>query len=173
MEKTVLTTKPSQVLSVDAWILALIISSFIPVIVSFILVMVSQSFPKYAFSNTTMYLLMFVPCIIPFLWATWQTMDLNCTVYEITDQRLIRRTGVFTAVYDEIELIRVRDYQIIEPLYLRMFGLGNLHVYSSDRNTPVIEIEAQKDIKKLRDLVRHLVLERQRGMGYREVEVSG
>ena len=59
-------------------------------------------------------------------------MLVKTTKLTITDQRLIVSQGVFHKITNETELYRVRDTSIEEPFFYRMFGVGNIVVYSTD-----------------------------------------
>jgi hypothetical protein len=77
---------------------------------------------------------------------------------------------VLSVVQEELELVRIRDFQVRKPLWLRMMGLGNLIVTSRDPATPTMVIDAQARIEALRDLLRQQVLRRQAELGYREFD---
>ncbi|MBE7385688.1 MAG: PH domain-containing protein [Leptolyngbya sp. SIO1E4] len=55
------------------------------------------------------------------------------TYYELTNQGLKRITGILNREKDEIELYRIKDTRLEEPFLLRMLGLGNVKVVSSNR----------------------------------------
>lgn len=174
-EKQIFVIRPSKILAIDDWILGGILSLlwvfFGPAIVMIVLALFPSLGPL--LPSAALWVFFIVPGLVPLIWAGWRNLKLHCTIYEVTDQRIIRRTGVLTAVYDEIELLRVRDFRIVAPLYLRMFGLGNLHIWGTDRNTRFMVIQGQPNIRDLRDRLRQLVLDRQRYLGYREVDVGG
>ncbi len=69
------------------------------------------------------------------LWAIWRWIVVKSTVYSLTTERLIRVRGILTRVTDTLELYRVRDLQIVQPLFLRFFGLQNVNVITSDSTT--------------------------------------
>ena len=110
--------------------------------------------------------------LTPFIGAIWKSLDIHCTVYELTTERLTLRSGIFSVHYDEIELFRVRDFEINQPLYLRLFGLGNLRLFTADRTNPIFDIVAQRHVRDLRDILRQRVMEHQQKRGYRESEVT-
>ena len=74
------------------------------------------------------YLALIIPVIL-WLVRWWVT---KCTTYELTSQRLRIRSGVLNRRVDELELYRVKDYAMEQPLLLRMVGLGNLTLADSD-----------------------------------------
>lgn len=110
--------------------------------------------------------------LLPLLGAAWRSLGVYCTVYEVTTERMSLRTGVFNLHHDEIELFRVRDFEITQPFSLRIFGLGNLRIYTSDRTNPVFDIVAQRRVRELRDILRERVIINQVSRGWREVETT-
>ena len=62
-------------------------------------------------------------------------MILITTNYQITNERLITSTGILTKVTNPLELYRVRDLQIIQPLWLRILKLHNIHIITTDAST--------------------------------------
>jgi uncharacterized membrane protein YdbT with pleckstrin-like domain len=74
--------------------------------------------------------------------------------YRITDQRLVLKTGLLTVRTDYIELYRVTDLLVEEPLSERMLGYGRLVVVSSDRTDPKAVLRGIKDPDKLADQLR-------------------
>ncbi len=78
--------------------------------------------------------------------------------YIVTTQRIETRTGVLTRRRESLDLFRVEDFEVIEPLYLRMRGAGHLKLWSMDKDEPVLVLEAIADVQtvyeKLRELTR-------------------
>jgi uncharacterized membrane protein YdbT with pleckstrin-like domain len=81
------------------------------------------------------------------------------TTYEVTEDRLILRKGIFVKSIDEIELYRVKDIRIDFTLINQWAGIGTISVLSSDETTrdapltiPDIE-NAQARREELRRLV--------------------
>ena len=70
--------------------------------------------------------------ILPIFIALWSAIKLKSTRYELTSQRLKIYTGVFNRNTDELELYRVRDYNLQQPFFLRLFGRANLYLVTSD-----------------------------------------
>jgi uncharacterized membrane protein YdbT with pleckstrin-like domain len=86
---------------------------------------------------------LFVSCIfiIPIPWAVWAWLKTKNRIYTLTNERLIIRSGVFNVSTETLELYRVRDLQIHEPFWLRLWGLKNLHLCTTDNTTPEILID--------------------------------
>ena len=79
------------------------------------------------------------------------------TVYSLTNERLLIARGILDRHQDNLELYRVRDYALTQPLFLRMLGLGNLLLITSDTMTPNVTLQAIKDAEGVREKLRHAV----------------
>lgn len=102
----------------------------------------------------------------------------RCTTYELTTERLMKGSGVFSRRLDNLELYRVRDYTVLQPFLMRMLGLGNLHLVTSDAANPEMSIEAVRDIEIIREQLRKSVeaardRKRVRQMDVDNVDVGG
>jgi hypothetical protein len=73
---------------------------------------------------------------------------------------------------DELELYRVKDTELIEPLYLRIVSLGNVVMHTSDRTTPRLVIPAVSDSREVRERIRRQVEEVRKRRGVRELDVD-
>ena len=82
--------------------------------------------------NIGFFILTFILIIPPIV--RW--LRTRATIYEITSQRIIFYSGVFTKRREEIELYRVKDYTLLAPFLYRIFGLENLILRTSDRSSP-------------------------------------
>lgn len=75
------------------------------------------------------------------LWALWRFIVIKSTVYSLTTERLIIAKGILTRVTDTLELYRVRDLQIVQPLFLRLLKLQNVHVITTDSTTAEVILD--------------------------------
>lgn len=83
--------------------------------------------------------------------------------YELTEDRLILRKGIFVKSIDEIELYRVKDVRMDFTLVNQWAGIGTIGVDSSDETTregalviPYIEraAERREELRRLVDVAR-------------------
>lgn len=114
-----------------------------------------------------------VGLIIPLvMWGVrwWMT---RTTKYELTSQRLRRTSGILNRTLDELELYRVKDYSVEMPLMMRIFGLGNLRLVTSDATTPVVDIPAIQGAMDVRELLRTAVQAERDRKRVRELDVDG
>ncbi len=92
------------------------------------------------------------------LWFYAQSLSLHVRV---TDQRVVRKVGIFTKRTDYFELYRVQDIVVEEPFAERVLGFGRLVLISSDRTDHQLVLVGLRDVNSLADKVRHAV-ERQK-----------
>jgi uncharacterized membrane protein YdbT with pleckstrin-like domain len=110
--------------------------------------------------------------VIPLFILLWQWLVIRTTVYELTSERLKLRRGVLNKHLDEVELYRVRDYKLEQPFFLRLFGLGNILLQTSDRSHPSVRLRAIRDGEQLYERVRAAVEESRARKGVRELDVE-
>jgi uncharacterized membrane protein YdbT with pleckstrin-like domain len=92
--------------------------------------------------------------------------------YELTTERLHLRTGVLSRTTRDLELYRVKDITLVQPLSLRVFGLGNVVLTTSDADSPKLTIEAVRFSAWLRDQVRKHSEQCRLAKGVRTVDVA-
>jgi uncharacterized membrane protein YdbT with pleckstrin-like domain len=111
--------------------------------------------------------------VLPLLYAFVRWLQIKCHRYQLTSERLRLRTGVLSRKTDEVELYRVKDYVLVEPLVLRLFGLSNISLTTSDDANPQVLLRAVPEGSNLRDQLRkHVEICRQR-KGVRITEFEG
>lgn len=95
---------------------------------------------------------------LPTLWAAWKQSLVRHTSYELTTERLRVTHGIFSLEVDDIELYRIKDIHVRQPLVQRVFGLGSIVIWSSDVTLPRCRIHAQPIgvIRELREQIRLL-----------------
>jgi len=72
-------------------------------------------------------------------------------------RRLLITEGVFSRNTEEVELYRVRDYKLTQPFWLRLFGLGNIVVSTTDNSNPTVVLQAIRDAAGHREEIRKYV----------------
>lgn len=114
-EKTIHQTCPSQVVNLLPFTICVVLFAAI-IFASIELV-----------NNDLLFLL-----AIPLLYAGWRWLTVKSRKFTLTDERIIVTNGILNKTTNETELYRVRDTSIEEPFFYRMFGLGNIIVYTTD-----------------------------------------
>lgn len=98
-----------------------------------------------------------IPGVVALIFMAIQWLLIKCRTYEITTERVRITTGIFSKRTEELELYRVQDMALIEPFLERMLGLGNIHLATNDVSAPVLEIEAIRGARQLREDLRKSV----------------
>lgn len=100
----------------------------------------------------------------------WKYLEIRCTRYQLSAEQLTTTHGVLNRLTDNLELYRIKDTQVFEPLWLRPMGLGNVCIHSSDRTTPRLVVRAIPKPTKMASLVRQQVEAERVRKGVREFD---
>jgi len=87
----------------------------------------------------------------------WQILKVWCIRYEVDPEQLRYSSGVILRKHEFVENYRIKDYAIEKPLIYRMFGLGNLTIYTSDKTTPILHMYAIRKPEEKYQIMRGLV----------------
>ena len=109
--------------------------------------------------------------VVPLFIIVWKWLVTRMTRYELTTERLRTRSGVLNKKLDELELYRVRDYKLDQPVWLRLFSLGNIILQTSDLSNPTIVLRAIPNSENVREQIRTYVEACRVKKGVRELDV--
>lgn len=137
-EKTICEISPSQLINLKSFA----ISTLIIAIIVTVAILTKTN-------------LVVVALIIPVVYALWKYFEIRSTRLRITDQRIIIRKGILNKTTNETELYRVRDSSIEEPVLYRMFGCGNIVLYTTDEADATLRLTAYKKPHWVKDQVRN------------------
>lgn len=79
--------------------------------------------------------------IIPIPYAFWQWLVVKYRQYQLTTERLLITEGVLSKSTESLELYRVKDIKITQPLLLRIFGLENIELTTTEQASPYLLID--------------------------------
>lgn len=96
-------------------------------------------------------------CLFTLLTAIYNVLKIWCISYEISQEEIRIKRGILNRNHEFVELYRVKDYSLNQPLVYRFFGLGNLTLFTSDRTHPVFTLRAIGEPEKKYQLLRELV----------------
>ena len=116
--------------------------------------------------------IIYAALVVPVLGILIRYLLTRSTVYELTTQRLRKTSGILHKKLDELELYRVKDSTLEQPLLLRMFGLGNINVLSSDATMPMVQINAVPGAYDMREKLRVAVEAERDRKRVREVDYA-
>lgn len=81
-------------------------------------------------------------------------LKIRSTLYTITNQRVMIETGLISKALNEIDLRYVDDSQFSQTILHRLLGIGNVTLFSSDQTTPTYTLQAIRDPRNVRELIR-------------------
>ena len=79
------------------------------------------------------------------------------TRYRLTDDKLIVSTGLLSINEEEIRLYRIMDVTLKRSFGERLWGLGTIHLCSSDKTTPEIDIKRIRQSSDVKELLSDMV----------------
>lgn len=100
----------------------------------------------------------------------WKYLEIRCTHYQLSAEQLTATHGVLNRLTDNLELYRIKDTQVFEPIWLRLMGLGNVCIHSSDKTTPILMVRAIPKPMDMASLVRRQVEAERVRKGVREFD---
>lgn len=116
--------------------------------------------------------LILVALVAPVLLALMRWIGTRTHIYEVTSERIRVTTGVLSRRTSELELYRVRDYTVVEPLALRLVGRGNVVIETADRTTPNLVLRAVPNATRLKDQIRAHTERLRQLRGVRDLEIN-
>lgn len=116
----------------------------------------------------------FVSCllVVPIPWAVYRWLEVKTTTYQLTTERLIIERGILNKATDTLELYRVRDLQVTQPFWIRLFGLENIHMITTDTSTPTVILDCVPKALGLPDQFRKQVEEARMRKRVRSVDIE-
>ena len=84
-------------------------------------------------------------------------MPLTFTVYSLSEDRLFVKTGLFNLRTEEIILYRIRDISLRLSFGQRIFGVGTVHICSSDHTSPELDVKNIRHSEKVKELIHEQV----------------
>jgi uncharacterized membrane protein YdbT with pleckstrin-like domain len=88
--------------------------------------------------------------------AWYRLLYIRSCSYLITPEEIKTGSGIFFRRTDYMEMYRIKDYVVTQPLMLRIFGLMNVTLKSTDAENPVLllaGILASELIETIREYV--------------------
>ena len=110
--------------------------------------------------------------MVPLLYAIWKWIETRCHRCVVSSQRIRETEGVFSKRTDSTELYRVKDVVLLQPFSLRMFGLGNIELRSSDASSPLLMLHAVPNAVDLREKILLAAETRRDAKGVRELDIN-
>ncbi|HEX4083615.1 MAG TPA: PH domain-containing protein [Chthoniobacteraceae bacterium] len=109
---------------------------------------------------------------VPVIYVLCRWLAVGCQQFELTSERLLTSRGFLSRTTDCLELYRVKDMRICQPFALRLFGLENIELMTSDLTSPRVIIDHIPSSLRLSDKIREHVEACRTAKGSREIEVE-
>jgi uncharacterized membrane protein YdbT with pleckstrin-like domain len=100
-----------------------------------------------------------------FKWFTWKN-----TVYHVTNDRIEFENGIFSKSVQNLDMRRVHSMDFNQNFIQRVLGLGRVHIETSDKDIPIIDIGPIKHARDLYNKLKKAELDADRRRGVVHVE---
>lgn len=148
--------RPSQLVNLETFMLTILV---IPVIL-FLDELLKQHFPIDFLPEKLIIQIYQLPKYLGALAALnllYRILRVSCIRYEANPEELRIYSGIMRRKHEYVEIYRIKDYRIERPFIYRLFGLGNLILYTSDKTTPIVRLEAIPEPEEKQIILRGLV----------------
>ena len=106
--------------------------------------------------------------IVPLIMMIVRILQTKYTKTTITTKEIVTEHGVLSKKVDELLLKRVTDVQMSQPLWLRIFGLSNLILASTDVSNPTLTIKGIPNGKQVWQELRDAIAEERKNVQEQE-----
>ncbi|MBQ3349288.1 MAG: PH domain-containing protein [Thermoguttaceae bacterium] len=96
---------------------------------------------------------------ITVVFIIWRFLATKCTKTTITTTEIISEHGILSKTTDELLLKRITDVHLNQPFFLRIFGLSNIIVTTTDVTDGALIIKAVPNGKKVWQQLREAIAE--------------
>lgn len=80
-------------------------------------------------------------------------LPISFTRYRLSEDRVFRETGLLNLKEEEVLLYRVRDLELSRSLWQRIFRVGTVCIYSSDKTSPHLDLVSIRNPKQVKELI--------------------
>ena len=116
--------------------------------------------------------LLLSPLVVPLFLSLWRYLTTRNHHVRISSERIQITTGVLSKRMEEVELYRVKDTSLEQPFLLRLFGLANIHLTTSDQSSPQLLIGPIAEARQVRENLRGAVEKVRDKKRVREIDYS-
>ncbi len=83
----------------------------------------------------------------------WCGLPWTFTKYGLSEDRLFVESGLFSTTEHEVRLYRVLNISLKRSLLQKIFGMGTIHIDSSDKDLNCFDIKNVKDSYNVKELI--------------------
>lgn len=110
------------------------------------------------------------------LWSDtkrWLGLPWTFTKYRADKDRLYTKTGFLKTETDELLLYRIMDLKSSQTLWQRLFGVGTVTLYCSDKSDGVLQLQNIKEYDRVRRFLSERVEQARTESGVKGREIYG
>jgi uncharacterized membrane protein YdbT with pleckstrin-like domain len=104
--------------------------------------------------------------------ATLTWLKTASTSYHFAKGRLTWRTGILSRSAESLELYRIADVTMRQPLFQRLFGVGRIVLNTADANHREVVMDGVPRPDQFRDWLTDAVQQTRRERGMREIQMD-
>ena len=108
--------------------------------------------------------------VLPPLIAVYKIIEVYTWTYSIDKQIIIEKKGVFSVQHKETNLYRIKSIRFDEPFLMRLVGIGNLYIKSSDPFQPDLKLVGIPKGVELWKELRQKTMNNRRQFGVKEID---
>ena len=108
---------------------------------------------------------------IPPLIAIYKFLEVYYWRYEFYERTMIERKGIFSVTRTEVSYYRIKSILVEEPLWMRIFGLSNVIIKTSDEFNNIVTLYAVPNGTELRSILREVTDQRRTEQGVKEFDL--
>jgi len=109
--------------------------------------------------------------ILPPIIAVYKMLEVHFWSYAIEEDRIVEKKGVFSVVHKETNFYRIKSFRLDEPFLMRLVGIGNLYVKSSDPYQPELKLVGIPKSNQLWKDLRSRTFDNRSRFGVREYDL--
>jgi membrane protein YdbS with pleckstrin-like domain len=119
----------------------------------------------------------FIIGIVFFVWwlppilALIKYLEVYYWRYDFHEQTMTERKGLFSVTRTELSYHRIKSIMIEEPVWMRLFGLSNVIIKTSDQFNHTVTLYAVRDGVQLRNRIRGVVDHCRKEQGVKEFDL--
>ncbi|MDL2327593.1 PH domain-containing protein [Ruminococcaceae bacterium OttesenSCG-928-A11] len=100
-------------------------------------------------------------------------LPISFTRYEVTNDRFVMHSGLFSTTTDEMLLYRILDIKMVRKFSQKIFGVGTITLYSADKTHGEHEIKNIKKPNEVRKFLSKIVEQERHTKGVTGREMYG
>jgi membrane protein YdbS with pleckstrin-like domain len=155
-----LTIRPSQVINYGAYLWAALQMAFCAVLFAIL----RRYWPMLSL------VILAIPLVAILGLASLTWLKTASTSYHFAKGRLTWRTGLLSRTAESLELYRIADVTMRQPLSQRLFGVGRIVLSTADANHREVVMEGVPAPDRFRDWLTDAVQQTRRERGMREIQ---